>query len=51
MKSAPEIPTIQEGERYNPSFKGKPKPQGANEDSEDSLKNDIIKKKVRGTTE
>ena len=51
MKSAPETPTIQEGEPYNPSFRGKPKPQGANENSEDSLKNDIIKKKVRGTTE
>lgn len=51
MKSAPETPTIQEGEPYNPSFKGKPKPQGANEDPEDSLKNNIIKKEVRGTTE
>ena len=51
MKSAPETPAVQKGEPYNPSFKGKPKPQGVNEDSEDSLKNDIIKKKVRGTTE
>lgn len=51
MKSSPETPTIQEGEPYNPSFKGKPKPQGANEDPEDSLKNNIIKKEVRGITE
>lgn len=52
MKSAPETPTptIQEGEPYNPSFKGKPKPQSANEDPKDSLKNNIIKKEVRGTT-
>ena len=51
MKSAPETPAIQKGEPYNPSFKGRPKPQGVNEESEDSLKNDIIKKKVRGTAE
>ena len=51
MKSAPETPAVQKGDQYNPSFTGKPKSQGANESSEDSLKNSIIKKEVKGTTE
>lgn len=47
MKSAPETPTIQRSEQYNPSFNGKVKQQDATENSEDSLKNNIIKKDVR----
>ena len=51
MKSAPETPAVQKGDHYNPSFTGKPESQGANESPEDSLKNSIIKKEVKGTTE
>lgn len=52
MKSAPETPAVQEGTPYNPSFKGKVKPQGANEEEkEDSIKEPTIKKEVKGETE
>ena len=52
MKSAPEAPAVQESTPYNPSFKGKVKPQGANkEEKEDSIKKPTIKKEVKGETE
>ena len=51
MKSAPETPAIQENAPYNPSFKDKVKPQGANEEKVDSIKESTIRKKVKGETE
>lgn len=51
MKSAPETPAFQESTPYTPSFKGKAKPQGANEEKVDSIKESTIKKKVKGETE
>lgn len=50
MKSVPETPAIQENAPYNPSFKGNVKPQGANEEKNDTIE-PTIRKKVKGETE
>ena len=51
MKSVPETPSIQENTPYTPSFKGKAKPQGADEEKVDSINEPIIRKIVKGDTE